>query len=173
MLTLLVPGIICHHPVKTWTGEWPLWSIEGWGLNYFIIITIITPSGCDLEGTGGSHCYIIIIWSREEKTERQRVTGHCLLGLRSTGIRAECSQCRWLLGKCQCLSQFSNFSRDHGSWVRYALDALNVGKNKDTERTYLSENVVNYHFIRSQGQVRGQSHGDTIYLLFDHRREFV
>ena len=56
--------------------------------------------------------------------------------------------------------------------LEYKAVCSEFWKNKD--RADVSENVVNYHFIRSQGSGQGgQSHGDTIYLLFDHSREFV
>ena len=55
----------------------PLWRSRGRGLNYFIIITIISPSGVWPGGGGGqaTQCYIII-WSegRKQRDAESQVT---------------------------------------------------------------------------------------------------
>ena len=64
-------------------------------------------------GRGPGHTMLHHL-ERAEKTERRGVTGHsslCVIiwggDMSRAGIRDKCSQWCWLLGKCQCLSQFS------------------------------------------------------------------
>ena len=59
----------------------PLRRSRGRGLNYFIIITIISPSGVWPErwGRGPGHTMLHHHLERGEKTERRGVTGHCSL----------------------------------------------------------------------------------------------